>query len=136
MSHRFSIRTRDPAAGAFIESARPSRRGNVGRRARPPWPECAPSGGLFKCRSCCISMWQKLTQMRHTESSTAATGRGSILRCFPGLLLVLLLCAVSARGQVVINEIVADNNLSLADEDGAFSDWIEIYNTGGVDVNL
>ena len=81
-------------------------------------------------------MWQKLTQMRHTESSTAATGRGSILRCFPGLLLVLLLCAVSARGQVVINEIVADNNLSLADEDGAFSDWIEIYNTGGVDVNL
>src|ERR1051325_7348161 len=76
-----------------------------------------------------------LTRMRPTESTMAATGRCSVLPSFTGLLLALLL-AVSARGQVVINEIMADNNVSLADEHGPFPAWIEIYNTGGADINL
>lgn len=38
--------------------------------------------------------------------------------------------------QVVINEVVAENESILADEDGDFTDWIELYNTGNVAVNL
>ena len=45
-----------------------------------------------------------------------------------------LTATVSA--QVVITEFLADNKVTLADEDGQFSDWIEIYNTGTATVNL
>ncbi len=38
--------------------------------------------------------------------------------------------------QVVINEIMASNNAVIPDEDGAFSDWIELYNAGAGPVNL
>ena len=36
----------------------------------------------------------------------------------------------NAPGQVVISEFMASNASTLADEDGAFEDWIEIHNTG------
>ncbi len=39
-------------------------------------------------------------------------------------------------GQVMISEFVADNNKSLADEDGTFADWIEIWNSTNATVNL
>lgn len=39
-------------------------------------------------------------------------------------------------GTLVISEFVASNGASLADEDGDFSDWIEIYNPGSRPVNL
>ncbi len=49
-----------------------------------------------------------------------------------------LFCAwnVSVCAQVVISEFMADNKKTLADEDGQFPDWIEIYNTGAGTVNL
>ena len=37
---------------------------------------------------------------------------------------------------VRINEFLAENKASLADEDGAFSDWIELYNPQGTAVSL
>jgi hypothetical protein len=40
------------------------------------------------------------------------------------------------RGQVLISEFVADNNDTLIDEDGASSDWIEIWNSTNATVNL
>ncbi|MAU00233.1 MAG: dockerin [Anaerolineaceae bacterium] len=44
---------------------------------------------------------------------------------------------VSAQTTVLyVNEIVASNDSTLADEDGDFEDWIEIYNSGGTAVNL
>ncbi len=44
---------------------------------------------------------------------------------------------VSAQTAVLyINEIVASNDSTLADEDGDYEDWIEIYNSGGTAVNL
>lgn len=44
---------------------------------------------------------------------------------------------VSAQTAVLyINEMVASNDSTIADEDGDFSDWIEIYNSGGTAVNL
>ena len=37
---------------------------------------------------------------------------------------------------LVINEVLADNNGGLSDEDGEYTDWIEIYNYGEEEINL
>src|ERR1043166_3888422 len=33
-----------------------------------------------------------------------------------------------AHGQIVISEFMADNKRAFADQDGVFSDWVELYN--------
>ena len=51
--------------------------------------------------------------------------------------LLLSFClAAGAADRLVISEFMAGNTRTLADEDGEFSDWIEIYNTGANSVNL
>jgi CotH kinase protein/Chitobiase/beta-hexosaminidase C-terminal domain/Lamin Tail Domain/PA14 domain len=52
------------------------------------------------------------------------------------LLLCLVLTVADSRAAVVISEVVADNATGLQDEDGAFSDWIELHNDGAAAVNL
>lgn len=47
-----------------------------------------------------------------------------------------LLSGASVTGAPVISEFQASNDAVLADEDGAFSDWIEIHNPDGVPVSL
>jgi hypothetical protein len=47
-----------------------------------------------------------------------------------------LVASVTVRADPVINEFMASNTSTLADEDGAFSDWIEIYNPDAIAVNL
>lgn len=47
-----------------------------------------------------------------------------------GWLLTLVLTSLPATGQLVINEIVANNKNTIDDVDGESSDWIEILNTG------
>ena len=42
----------------------------------------------------------------------------------------------SASGQVVISEFMADNKHTLADEDGQYPDWIELYNPTDQDIPL
>lgn len=37
---------------------------------------------------------------------------------------------------IVINEIMADNQSTIADEDGDFPDWIELYNTSDLTINM
>jgi len=53
---------------------------------------------------------------------------------------ILLLIAVSsvglADGRVVINEFMAANDSILADPQGRFDDWVEIYNPGDDPVNV
>ena len=39
-------------------------------------------------------------------------------------------------GDVVINELMASNELTAADEEGEFDDWIELYNNGSSSVDL
>ncbi|HAB17609.1 MAG TPA: hypothetical protein DCE44_14290, partial [Verrucomicrobiales bacterium] len=59
--------------------------------------------------------------------------------CFRALLSVGCLAAcllVPTRGDVILNEFLASNQRNLADRDGEFSDWIEIFNTGPAAVNL
>ncbi len=41
-----------------------------------------------------------------------------------------------AKGQLVINELMARNNGGISDEFGEFDDWIEIYNPTGEDVDI
>ena len=42
----------------------------------------------------------------------------------------------ASKADVVITEFMASNSRSIADEDGAFNDWIEVYNNGSAAVNL
>ncbi len=46
------------------------------------------------------------------------------------ILFGLLLAAAPLSAQIIISEFMADNDSFLADDDGAFSDWIEIQNSG------
>ncbi len=39
-------------------------------------------------------------------------------------------------GDIVINEIMSSNTNSIADENGEYDDWIELYNTTNQDINL
>ncbi len=39
-------------------------------------------------------------------------------------------------GDLVINELMASNVAAVADQDGEFDDWVELYNSGITDVNL
>jgi len=51
--------------------------------------------------------------------------------------LFLLAFAFPASAQtVVINEIMTSNTTVNTDEDGTYQDWVELYNTGAVAVNL
>ncbi len=52
------------------------------------------------------------------------------------LMLGVFLFSTNTPAQVVISEFMASNGRTLADEDGDFSDWIELYNTGTATVNL
>src|ERR1041384_311957 len=55
---------------------------------------------------------------------------------FLALLGALILFQSPAFAQVRINEFMASNTRTLADEDGSFEDWIEIHNKGTNTVNL
>jgi len=45
-------------------------------------------------------------------------------------------CQVLQGQAIAINEIMASNATTLADEDGTYADWIELYNYGTEDINL
>ncbi|MBK7853433.1 MAG: CotH kinase family protein [Bacteroidetes bacterium] len=57
-------------------------------------------------------------------------------RAINGLCCFLLLSVVNVRAQVVINEISASNFSTIANSDGEYDDWIELYNDGSSAVNL
>lgn len=53
------------------------------------------------------------------------------------LLLILFLSSIYINGQsLLINEFMANNSTTIKDEDGDFSDWIELYNATNVAINL
>ena len=51
-------------------------------------------------------------------------------------LLLLILVCLTGHADVVINEFVADNETVIQDEDGDFSDWIELKNDSQSAMNL
>ena len=56
--------------------------------------------------------------------------------CFLGLAIVLTCWGAAAAQSVVISEFMASNTTTLTDEDGDYSDWIELYNSSANTVNL
>ena len=48
----------------------------------------------------------------------------------------LLLAVPAHSAELVLNEFMASNGTTLADEDGDFEDWIELFNPGSEPVNL
>ncbi len=49
---------------------------------------------------------------------------------------LLALLSSSSKATVVINEIMASNGSTIADEDGDFEDWIELVNTGDTSLDI
>jgi hypothetical protein len=60
--------------------------------------------------------------------------RRSLLPCL--VLAATLVGTALSHATVLINEIMASNRATLADEDGHFEDWIELVNTGSTPVDL
>jgi hypothetical protein len=58
---------------------------------------------------------------------------GALIALFISLILV---SAPSHQPDIVISEVMASNRVTIADEDGDFSDFIELYNAGRGSVNL
>lgn len=58
------------------------------------------------------------------------------MKNFIVLLFVLLIFNPLFSQDVVINEVMSSNLAAYADEDGDFSDWLELFNPGEVPVNL
>lgn len=52
------------------------------------------------------------------------------------LVLAILALSLPAAGGLYLNEMMSSNSSSIADEDGDYSDWIEIYNSGPDPLNL
>ena len=44
--------------------------------------------------------------------------------------------SIEVTGDLVINELMADNENAVADQDGEFDDWIELYNNSNTAINL
>lgn len=59
-------------------------------------------------------------------------------KCLIAILLSFISVAAYAQGtkKVIINEFLALNSKNIQDEDGDYSDWIELYNPGTTAVNL
>ena len=55
---------------------------------------------------------------------------------FPRIAALIVALASSAAAQVTITEFMASNSSTLADENGSFSDWIELENTSAAPVDL
>ncbi|MFK7757444.1 MAG: lamin tail domain-containing protein [Flavobacteriales bacterium] len=51
-------------------------------------------------------------------------------------ILIICTCAYNCTAQIFVNEVMARNNFTIADEFGEFDDWIEIYNPTSEAVDL
>lgn len=58
------------------------------------------------------------------------------MKSFTIIILLLFLYSGTAYSQLIINEVQTSNVGTLADEDGEYEDWIELFNKGNAAVNL
>ncbi len=75
--------------------------------------------------------WQDFS--RRIMSPSRRTRRSASRRTVP---LELLEPRVVLAGDLLIAELMAVNDQTLKDEDGSYSDWLEIYNSGPATVDL
>src|SRR5262245_10350533 len=60
--------------------------------------------------------------------------KSAFVRTFP--FICLLAGSLASQAQVIISEFLANNTKTLADQDGDYSDWIELHNASPVEANL
>ena len=78
-----------------------------------------------------------LTQFQRVIQFAAKISVSSCRRfSLASTLAVMCMLPVHAAAAVIINEFMVSNDTTLADEDGQFSDWIELYNNGGSSVDI
>jgi len=58
------------------------------------------------------------------------------MKHLPGILVSVFLCSQTVNAQIIINEGCNKNYSNLADEDGDYEDWIELYNAGSTTLDL
>jgi len=73
---------------------------------------------------CFLAPLQMNSELSWQVSATDNQGNNSLLPCDP----VVELLQPSSDPQIFINEIMAANNTTIADENGEYDDWIEIFN--------
>jgi hypothetical protein len=73
---------------------------------------------------CFLPPLQMNTELSWQVSATDNLGNNSLLPCDP----VVELLQPSSDPQLFINELMASNNTTIADENGEYDDWIEIFN--------
>ena len=73
---------------------------------------------------CFLAPLQMNTELSWQVSATDNQGNNSLLPCDP----VVNSLQPSADPQIFINELMADNNTTIADEYGEYDDWVEIFN--------
>ena len=52
------------------------------------------------------------------------------------ILLIIITSGYAEQPTTLINEVMSSNSSTIEDEDGDYSDWIELYNPGDSHVNL
>jgi len=73
---------------------------------------------------CILAPLQMNSELSWQVSATDNTGNASLLPCDP----VVESLLPSADPQIFINELMAVNDNTIADENGEYDDWIEIFN--------
>ncbi len=85
------------------------------------------------------NIFQKLKNMNQKFSVNAKLKGLSIFRLgikIVPVTLILVLLVQNLTGQVVINEILANNKTIIKSNTGKYSDWIELYNKGTESVSI
>lgn len=72
----------------------------------------------------------------HASARLAPTPAPLRARWLGAVVALALLLPIDLAGEPVITEFMASNAATLADEDGTYSDWVEINNPDGVALNL
>jgi spore coat protein H len=73
---------------------------------------------------CILAPLQMNTELSWQVSATDTQGNASLLPCDP----VIESLQPSTDPQIFINELMAANNTTIADENGEYDDWVEIFN--------
>jgi len=73
---------------------------------------------------------------RHTPCPSGIKKQLSFLALLMNLSCLILLVSKPLSAQIVINELQSSNGITLADEDGDYPDWIELYNSGSEAADL
>src|ERR1041385_8012472 len=103
----------------------------IRRRCRDaPRPPCFPNKAVDFRAPHCIMVHCCQFVMNHRACHSSARRLAWLLS------LAVLAGALPASADFVLTEFMAANSSSLADEDGVFSDWLEIHNPAGAPTSI